>query len=177
MKAEDSKKLGFKKAPRAGFGLRIVPKWRARVDLAKWLSRQLSKRFGHIPLYPGYLFRASILVVSLNNEKFHVRVHENKYPGNNPGKTERIWVVGVNPSRFPVLGERFTEDEQEKYAKDLLVISNEIHAALTGTPEVTGLRWWFAGWDFQRPGVPTPAKLPWSLDAAQLGSADGAKIS
>lgn len=159
--------------PRVGFGLQIVPKWRARVDLAKWLTRQLSKRFGHIPLYPGYLFRASILVVSLNNEKFHVRVRELK----RAGSTMRMWEIGVNPSCFfPLFGERLPENEQERYAKDLLAISNEIHAVLSGTPEVTRLRWWFAGWDIKTPAVPTPAKLPWHVNTAQLDAADGSKI-
>lgn len=166
--------MSIKRAPRVGFGLQIVPKWRARVDLARWLTRQLSKRFGQIPLYPGFFFRASILVISLNNKKFHVRVRENKYPGN----TMRMWEIGVNPSIFfPVLGERLAENEQERYAKDLLAISNEIHAVLTKTPEVTGLRWWFAGWDVKKPGVPTPAKLPWRIDASESADGEDRKMS
>lgn len=162
-----------KKAPRVGFGLEIVPKWRARVDLARMMTRQLSKRFGRIPLYPGYFFRNSVLVVTLNGEKFHLLVRQNKYPGN----PVRMWEIMINPSRFSVLSERFPEDEQERYAKDLKVISNEVHAVLARTPGITRLRWWFVGWDVNQPGVRTPAELPWRVDAPELPDTETRKMS
>ena len=80
----------------------------------------------------------------------------------------------INASRFPEPGKRFPEDEQERYAKDLMVISNEVHAVLAGTPGVTRLRWWFVGWDVSKPGVKSPEELPWHLDVLGPGqSSDG----
>ena len=158
--------MSLTRAPRVGFGLQIEPKWRARVDLARMMTRQLSKRFGYVRLYPGYLFRNSVLVVTFNGDKFHVVVRENKYPGN----AVRMWDIMINPARFPITSERFPEDEQERYAKDLLVISNEIHAVLNRTPGITRLRWWFLGWETNKPGVRTPAELPWHIDTPELGA-------
>jgi hypothetical protein len=165
--------MSFKRAPRVGFGLEIVPKWRARVDLARMMTRQLSKRFGHIPLYPGYCFRNSVLVVTLNGEKFHLLVRQNKYPGN----AVRMWEIMINPSRFSVLSEGSPEDEQERYAKDLMAISGEVHAVLARTPGITRLRWWFVGWDVNQPGVRTPAELPWRVDAPEQPDAENRKMS
>jgi hypothetical protein len=91
-------------------------------------------------------------------------VRENKYPGN----TVRMWEIAISPFRFSRPSERFPEDEQDRYAKDLLVISNEIHAVLARTPGVSRLRWWFVGWDVKNPGVPTPAKLPWRIGTPEI---------
>lgn len=164
--------MNVKRAPRVGFGLQIVPKWRARVDLARMMTRQLSKRFGYIPLYPGYLFRASVLIVNLNGEKFLVRVREDKYPGS----TVRMWEISINPSRFAVPGERLPEDEQQRYAKDLMVICNAIHAVLTRTPGVTRLRWCFVGWDVNKSRVRTPAELPWRVGNPEPADAEIRKM-
>jgi hypothetical protein len=101
--------------------------------------------------------------VTLNGEKFIVLVRENKYPGNKV----RMWEIMINPYRFPTPSERFPEDEQERYAKDLMTLSDEVHAVLTRTPGITRLRWWFVGWDVTKPGVQTPAELPWHIDALE----------
>lgn len=159
--------MSVKRAPRVGFGLELRPKWRARVDLARYMTRKLSKRFADVRLYPGYVFRASVLVVNLNGERFFIAVRKDKYRGN----TGSMWDILINPSRFPEPGKRFPEDEQEKYAKDLRLISNEIHAVLARTPGVTRLRWWFFGWDVNKPGVRTPSQLPWLVDVPDRGEA------
>lgn len=156
--------MSMNRTPWVGFGLQIVPKWRARIDLARMMTRQLSRCFGHIRLSPGYFFRVSVLVVNLNGDKFLVGIRENKHPGN----TVRMWEIWASPARFPVSSDHFPEEEQDRYAKDLTVISNEIHAVLSQTPGVTRLRWWFAGWDRTMPGVRTPRELPWRKDSAEV---------
>lgn len=156
--------MSINRTPWVGFDLQIVPKWRARIDLARMMARQLSKRFGRVRLSPGFLFRVSVLVVSLNGEKFLIGIRENKHPGN----TVRMWEIWASPSRYPRSSDHFPEDEQERYAKDLMVISNEIHAVLARTPGVTRLRWWFAGWDRMKPAVRTPRELPWDKDSAEV---------
>lgn len=159
--------MSIKKAPRVAFGLNIVPKWRARVDLARMMTRQLSKRFGHIPLYPGYLFfNNSALLVTLNGEKFVVLVREDK--SKYPGPKDRMWQILISPYKFRSPAVCFPKDEQERYAKDLMVISNEVHTVLSRTPGISRLRWWFVGWDFNQPGVRTPAELPWRMDASEM---------
>ena len=106
--------MSIKKAPWVGFELQIVPKWRARIDLARMMTRQLSNRFGHILLSPGFFFRASVLAVDLDGEKYFVGIRENK----NSANSLRMWEIWVGPSRFPVPSDHFPEDEQEKYAKN-----------------------------------------------------------
>lgn len=170
---ERMRKMSKKKVPWAGFGLQIVPKWRARIDFARMMTRQLSKRFGRILLAPGFFFRASVLAVDLNGEKFLIGIRENKSLGN----PERMWEIWVGPSRFPVPSDHFPEDEQEKYAKDLMIISNEIHAVLTRTPGVTRLRWWFTGWDVTKPGVRDPRELPWNVDVSESSDVESRNIS
>jgi len=163
----------IKRAPRVAFGLNIVPKWRARFDLARMMRRQLSERFGHILLHPGIIFKLSVLGLKMNGEGFLVGIRENKYPGN----TARMWEIAINPSRYPVPTKSFPEDEQERYAKDLMLISNEVHAVLARTPGVTRLRWWFVGWDVGNPGVRTPRELPWHVDVPEQGGAESRKMS
>lgn len=159
--------MSTKRAPRVGFSLELVPKWRARIDLARMMARQLSKRFGHIPLYPGYFFfNSSALLVTLNGEKFVVLVRQDK--SKYPGHKDRMWQVLISPYKFRSPAVCFPEDEQERYAKDLMSISKEVHAVLFRTPTIRRLRWWFVGWDMNQPGVRTPAELPWRLDASEM---------
>ena len=114
-----------------------------------------------------------MLVVTLNGEQFQLLVRQNKYPGN----AVTMWEIMINPSRFSVLSERFPEDEQERYANDLMIISNEVHAVLARTPGITRLRWWFVGWDVNQTGVRTPAELPWRVDAQELADAKAGRMS
>jgi hypothetical protein len=163
------KQTGVKKAPRVAFGLKIVPKWRGRIDLARWMTRQLSKRFGPILLSHSVdFFRVSGLSINWNGQHFLVGISRNKEPGN----TLIIWQVQINPAPFPVPSRRFPEDEQEKYAKGLLLISQEIHALLIKAPGVAGLRWFFEGWDVEKPGVRTPTELPWHGEAPEPTAAE-----
>lgn len=152
------KQTGLKKAPRAAFGLKMVPKWRGHIDLARWMTRQLSKRFGRILLSHSVdFFRVSGLSINLNGQRFLVGISRHKAPGD----TLIMWQIQINPAQFPVPSKRFPKDEQERYARDLLLISQEIHALLIRAPGVAGLRWFFEGWDVEKPGVRTPAELPW----------------
>jgi hypothetical protein len=153
--------MNIKRAPRVMFSLSLVPNWRVRIDLARFMKRKLAKRFGDIALHPGYLLKVSALVVGLNGEKFLVGVRRSKCP---PGNANRFWRITIDPYRFPAPARQFPEVEQERYANDLLVISKEVHAVLTGTLGVEGLRWWFVGWDLKKPGVRTPAELPWHAE-------------
>lgn len=105
---------------------------------------------------------SSVLLVTLNGEKFVVLVREDKYMY--PGHKDRMWQILISPYRFRSPAVCFPEDEQERYAKDFMAISKEIHAVLARTPGIARLRWWFVGWDVNQPGVRTPAELPWRLD-------------
>lgn len=160
--------MNIKRAPRVGFGLQIVPKWRARVDIARMMAWHLSKRFSRVKLYPGYVLRNSVLVVWLNGDKFVLVVRKEK----NSRNEARMWQILINPARFPEPGKHFPEEEQERYAQDLRVISNEVHAVLARATGITRLRWWFVGWDMKQPGVRKPADLPWRVDAPEFPTAE-----
>jgi hypothetical protein len=157
--------MNIKRAPRVGFGLQIVPRWRARIDLARMMTRQLSKRFSDVRFYPGWLFPNSALLVTLSGDKFVVLVRKDKYKY--PGHRDRMWQIMINPYKFRSPAVHFPQVEQERYAKDLMVISSEVHSVLTRTPGITRLRWWFVGWDVTKPGVRTPKELPWHMDSAR----------
>jgi hypothetical protein len=152
--------MSIKRAPRVAFSLNLVPRWRARVDLAKAMKLQLSKRFGRIQLYPFYLYTVSLVVLTVSGERFLIVVRKMKTSGIWVG----TWEISINPWRFPFPARRFPEDEEQRYANDLFVISNEVHAVLARSPGVERLRWWFVGWESGRPGVRTPAELPWHAD-------------
>ena len=149
----------IKKAPRVGFSLNLVPRWRARVDLARVIARHLSKRFGRISVHPGYLFRASVLALMTNGEGFLLALRENR----NPGNPARSWEILINPSRYPSPGKHFPNEEENKYAKDLLAVSTAVHAVHSEIAGVERLRWWFVGWEVNKPAVRTPGDLPWHL--------------
>ncbi len=165
--------MSIKQAPRVAFSLNIVPKWRARLDLARMMTRQLSKSLGCIQLHPGFILGTSVLVVSVNGEKFLIGICKVKYPGS----AIKEWQIEVSPARFSVPRKHFPEDAQEKYAKELMNISNKIQAVLARTPGVTRLRWFFVGWGFKTPGVHTPLELPWRVDVQVHGGAENQKMS
>lgn len=115
---------------------------------------------------PRVLFRNSVILVTLNGEKFVALVRQDKFKY--PGHKDRMWQILISPYKFRSPAMRFPEDEQERYAKDLLAISKEVHAVLIRTPTVRRLRWWFVGWDMNQPGVRTPAELPWHIDCSKV---------
>lgn len=166
--------MSIKKAPRVTFSLEIVPKWRSRVELARSMRRQLSKRFRHIcSSHSIDFFRLSGLAVNLNDEYVLVGIGTYRESRNSMS----MWEIAVNPARFPVPSKNFPEHEQKKYAKDLLLVSEEIHAVLIRTPGVAHLRWYFEGWDVRIPGVRTPAELPWRVNDAELDDTENSTTS
>jgi hypothetical protein len=124
------------------------------------MKLQLSKRFGRVQLYPMYLLTVSQLVVTVNAERFIIAIFKMK----SSGKWVGTWQISISPYRFPRPAKRYPEDEEERYAKDLSVISNEVHAVLARIPGIERLRWWFVGWESGKPGVRTPRELPWHAD-------------
>jgi hypothetical protein len=88
-----------------------------------------------------------------------------------------MWEILIHPSRFPEPGKCFPEEDQERYAKDLRLISDEIHAVPARTSGVTRLRWWFFGWNVNKPGLRTPSQLAWRVDAPELTDAERRKTS
>lgn len=144
--------------PRVSFNLELLPARGARKELARRFEQHLSKHFGPVRtrrlLFPIYL-----LILKLSSGDFAVGIARRR----RWGPDYRAWYIAIDPARGNVPNE-----EQRKHAKDLILISDEIHALLSGIPEITRLRWYFDGWDNKTPGVRTPAELPWHLDIPEL---------
>jgi hypothetical protein len=113
-----------------------------------------------------WIFPVSLLKITLPAGDFSVGIARRRRKGPNYG----TWSISIDPVIGRVPG-NISNEEQRKRAKDLMLISEEIHALLADIPGVTGLRWFFEGWDNKTPGVRTPADLPWHVDIPELRGA------
>jgi hypothetical protein len=130
----------------------------------KMLQQHLAKRFGAIHAFRRFVVPVSLLTFKINGNALVVALKAWKKFGQDE------WYASVDPLEYPK-PVNLPEEGERKYAKDLMLVSEEIHALLSTTTGVTRLRWFFAGWDAKRPGVGTPAKLPWHVDIRELREA------
>ena len=137
------------------------------------LGRRLSKSFGSVQIFRRFFFPISQVLVHSGEYDFIVSIGREKLKGQTDGE----WCVAVNPRGYPVPLKSLPEDEERKYSRDLMRISGELHSQLTSMPEVTGLRWFFEGWDVRKPAVRTPAELPWDVRDPELSGAESRKLS
>jgi hypothetical protein len=149
--------------PRVIFSLDILPKRSARGRLADTLARYLSEKFGRVIVFPRVIHPVAGLLLKVSGVYFSVSILRRKPRGPRNGE----WVVAIDPLDAPPHLTNPTGEEQRKYARDLKVISEELHGALATNPGITRLRWFFEGWDVKIPAVRTPAELPWSLDSPE----------
>jgi hypothetical protein len=156
--------MSIQRVPRAAFNLKLQSQRRARHELAKMLQQHLMKRFGAVRVFRRFFFPVSVLTLTVNRNVIVVTLR------GKPWKRfdENEWYVRVNPLRYPVPIKNLPEDEGRKYERDLMLVSDEIHGLLTHTSGVTRLRWFFQGWDVGRPGVLSPAELPWHVEVPEL---------
>jgi hypothetical protein len=134
-------------------------------------ERHLTKRFGPVRMFKRVFLPVSILTFNVLETKFVIAVTPERRK-----KYDNEWYVSVDPIEYPVSKDLPRELEM-KYAGNLLAISEEINVLLTDIPGVTRLRWYFEGWDKKKPGVRTPAELPWHMDVLQLSGTENGKIS
>lgn len=165
--------MSIQKVPRAGFGMDCARTGRLRRELARLLGRHLRKSFDSIRVYPRYFFPISQVVLRSGGHGFVVSVGREKLIG----KDEGDWYVVINLLGYPVPLKSLPKDVESKYAKDLMRISEEIHAILSSVSGITRLRWYFEGWDVNIPGVRTSAELPWHADAPKPHDAVSEKMS
>jgi hypothetical protein len=165
--------MSIQRVPRVGFSLELLPARRAREELAGMLHRHLSKRFGPVRAFRRFLFPVSLLTLNLAEDKYVVAINREKPKNRDQGE----WHVAIDPLEYPVPMKNLPKHEERKYARNLMIISDEIHVLLAGTPGVTRLRWFFDGWDARKPGVRTPGELPWYVDVSGLRSAENCKMS
>lgn len=165
--------MSIQRVPRVGFSLELLPARRAREELTGMFERHLSRRFGPVRTLRRFIFPVSLLTFNLAEGKYVVAI--NRETRKNRGHGE--WYVAIDPLEYPVPMKNLPADEERKYARNLMVISDEIHALLASTPGVTRLRWFFDGWDARKPGVRTPVELPWYVDIPGLRSAENCKMS
>jgi hypothetical protein len=134
-------------------------------------ERHLSQHFGQIRSIQRLVLPVSVLLLKLPGGDFTVTIRRVLR------KRFAEWRIGVDPLAYPGLWKKLPKEEERKYAKDLLLISTEIHALLTSVPGITRVRWFFEGWNLRRPGVRTPAELPWYMDVPELRGAEKRKMS
>lgn len=144
-------------APRAMFSLDPLPAFGARGKLADMFARRLSGQFGPIQVIRRVIYPVAFLAFKVAGVDYSIGITRKRHRG--PRKGE--WYVLIDPLDAASGVTNPTIDEQSTYARDLRLISNEIHAVLSTAPGVTRLRWFFEGWDVKKPGVQTPPELPW----------------
>jgi hypothetical protein len=159
----------LQRMPRVMFSLDLPRGRRRRNTLPKVLARQLSEKFGTIEVFPRTILSLSCLKFKVNRFDFVVRIAQRKAQGARNGE----WFVAVDPFDAPAPLANLSRDEQIEYARDLRLISDGVHAVLVAMPGVTRLRWFVDGWESEKPGVRTPAELPWHLGIPELCGAAG----
>lgn len=170
--------MSLRKLPRGAFGFELQPALPARQELADLLKEGLSKRFGSVQVRGSLIqrfYRVSMLIVPVNDKKLLVTLLRDGSRRELP-EYQRMWKVLVDPfpgSTWQVL----RHDSEKGYEGELLSVSNEIHSLLVHVPRITGIRWYFKGWDRTKPAVRTPSELPWRMDDAELGGAESPKAS
>jgi hypothetical protein len=107
------------------------------------------------------------LMLNAAGSEFLVALLHDKHAGQGGG----AWLLTINPLDYPVPKRNLPKEAEMKYANGLMLISHEIEGLLTNTPTVTRQRWFFEGWESNKPGVRTPAELPWHVDAPELRGA------
>lgn len=147
--------MSMRRLPQAVFNLELLPDRRAYKDLTRMFEQHLSKHLGDVSVFGPWLFLGSTLKVELATGDVFVGIARRTRRGPN----YRAWWIDISSSFGGAL-DTSSEDET-KYAKELRLVSDVIHAMLVDNPGVTQLRWFFKGWDNKTPGVPTPADLPW----------------
>lgn len=130
---------------------------RGRRRLADMFARRLSEQFGPIQVCRRLIYPVAFLLFKVGGVEYSVGITRRKHRG--PRKGE--WYARIDPLDAASGVTNPTVDEQGIYARDLRLISDEIHVVLSTAPGVTRLRWFFEGWDVKTPGVRTPAELPW----------------
>lgn len=148
--------MGFRQTPRVAFSLNLLPKWKARYDMGRWLRGKLSSKFGNIALAMGITY--TYLTMKADELYFSISIRRRKDPRR---PSFSLWEITVAPSRYPVPRIPFPENKQAEYLNGLRRISDELHAILLRQQGVGALRWWFPGWNADSPGKPSPSELPW----------------
>lgn len=149
----------MQRVPRVWFRLEPSPARGVRRELPQMLERHLSARFGSVRSFGLPLLPVSQLLLSADGKKFLVALAQEK----RSGEGDRPWLLTINPFDYPVPKRDLPKDEEKRYSKGLILISDEIAALLSNTPAVIRQRWFFEGWG-GKPGVETPAELPWLAD-------------
>lgn len=134
-------------------------------------ERHLSKRFGPMRVLKRVFLPVSILTLNVLDDEFVIAVTPERRK-----KYANEWYVSIDPIQYPA-PKKLPRELEMKFATQLLTISEEMNVLLTSVSGVTRLRWYFEGWDIARPGVRTPAELPWSVDAPELSGTRNRKLS
>lgn len=156
-------------APRAMFTVDALPALGARGKLADVFARRLSEQFGPIQVIRRVIYPVAFLAFKVGDVDYSVGVTR-RHRG--PRKGE--WYVLIDPLDAASGVTNPTGDEQRTYARDLRLISDEIHGVLSTAPGVTRLRWFFEGWNVKKPGLQTPSELPWQAGVPEARPAAGA---
>lgn len=162
--------MSIHRVPRVQFCLELLPVRRARKELALMFEKHLAKRFGPVRVFKRVFLPVSILTLNIRDSKFVIAVTRERRK-----KHDNEWYVSVDPIEYPA-PKNLPRELERKYATDMLAISEEMNVLLTGVPGVTRLRWYFEGWDIKKPGVRTPAELPWHVDVPELSGTESRKV-
>lgn len=100
----------------------------------------------------------SMLIVKENDKEALVTLLRDRFRRDLP-EYQLEWRVLVDRFTGPVW-QVFRHDSENAHENSLFAVSNEIQRLLVAVPRITGIPWYFKGWDPTQPCVRT-AELPW----------------
>jgi hypothetical protein len=155
--------MSLQRVPRVFIRLEMPPTRKALREVSRMLERHLSPRFCRVRSSRFNILPVSHLMLTAEGNEFVITLMHGKRGGQDDG----AWLLTINPLGYPVPMKNLSKEEEMKYSKGLRIISDEIDALLISMPSVTRHRWFFEGWDAKKPGMRTPAELPWQSDVAE----------
>lgn len=123
-------------------------------ELSRVLESRLSSRFGSVRAVKIWFSAFWAVALQAEEKSFAVALDRNKY-------AEDEWVLLAAPLDTPALLDRLRKRKPLADPPELRLICNEIHAAITATPGVSAVRWYFEGFNSQGAAVLTPNELSW----------------
>ena len=165
--------VSIQRVPRVYFRLELPSARRARRQIMQMLERHLSANFSQVRRFSFNILPVSQLMLIADGNNFIVTLGREK----RRGQDDRAWLFTINPLDYPVPIRNLPKHEERKYLKGLMLVSVEIEKFLTNMRSVTRQAWFFEGWEAKKPGVRTPAELPWQVEGPEHSGTENQTLS
>ncbi len=143
--------------PRASFILKNLSGRVTRNDISRMIKERLTDHCDSVRVIRWLFFLpVSLMKLQLNGGAYRLGIVRRKH--RNPKNVR--WYVDIEPIQSRALN-KTPESQRELHASELRQICQQVHAALSATPGIAQLCWYFEAWNGNTPGMRTPDELPW----------------